>query len=292
MGRFIAPNGNDITNDSSIVTLGNITDPGFLSLELRNTTYLSVNQGVYSCVIPDENGVQQYLHTGVYIGRFNSMLNNYFHLKLTVLMILVSALPQVSSLLLITDSDAAITLNCTSTGSPVQSVVWRKDGTSLANDSSYTTAKILRNGVSATYDNLLAVNAAPSALVGVYSCIIHDSLGRNSQTATIPVNGICKIIYRLMSNTYPLFEGLVISGGSSQLNVGETVTFTCSFDLNLSSIEWYYDNMVIMRTAAAQLNLTFSPVNDSINNRQYTCRVVTSFGVQEENISIRVQGAI
>lgn len=70
------------------------------------------------------------------------------------------------------------------------------------------------------------------------------------------------------------------------------MTITCSFDLNLVSIEWLYNNVVILRTTAPQLNLTFSPVNDSIHNRQFTCRAVTFYGVQEENITIQVQGKI
>lgn len=48
---------------------------------------------------------------------------------------------------------------------------------------------MLRSGVSATYDNILQVNATPSDLVGQYSCIVHDSLRRNSEAATIQVNG-------------------------------------------------------------------------------------------------------
>ncbi len=74
VGRLIAPNGNDITNNTSIVTVGSITDPGFISLELQNSiSFIRSNQGVYTCIIPDENGTQQYLHTGIYYGGFNSM---------------------------------------------------------------------------------------------------------------------------------------------------------------------------------------------------------------------------
>ena len=69
MGQLVAPNGMDITNDSSIVTVGNISDPGFISLQLQNIS----NEGVYSCVIPDQDGIEQYLHIGIYYGRFNSM---------------------------------------------------------------------------------------------------------------------------------------------------------------------------------------------------------------------------
>lgn len=71
VGQWISPNGNDITNNSLITSVGNITDPGFISLELQSITIN--NQGVYTCVIPDENGVQQYLYIGIYYGRFSSM---------------------------------------------------------------------------------------------------------------------------------------------------------------------------------------------------------------------------
>lgn len=69
VGQFIAPNGNDITNDSSTVTVGNLSDPGFVSLQLASFT--RSNPGVYTCIIPVENGVLQYLHVGIYYSRFN-----------------------------------------------------------------------------------------------------------------------------------------------------------------------------------------------------------------------------
>ena len=104
--------------------------------------------------------------------------------------LLFSVLPRVSSLQLLTDSSSALTLNCISTSSPALSVVWLKDGASLDNTTSYSTTQVLKNGISATYDNILEIDAAPSELVGAYSCIVHDSLRRNSQTATIQVNGM------------------------------------------------------------------------------------------------------
>lgn len=95
---------------------------------------------------------------------------------------------------MVTGSNAALVLNCTSTGSPALSVVWRKDGTSLTSSSAYMTTQTLRDGVSATYDNLLSVTAIPSELVGVYSCIVQDSLGRNSQTVTIQIHGNANLL--------------------------------------------------------------------------------------------------
>lgn len=64
VGQLIAPNGNDITNDSSIVTIGDIMDPGVVSLHL--STFTRSNPGVYTCIIPDEHGTNQFLHVGIY----------------------------------------------------------------------------------------------------------------------------------------------------------------------------------------------------------------------------------
>ncbi len=69
IGQFTAPNGNDITGDSSLVTAGDATDPGYLSLNLQNSG--SNSQGVHRCIIPDENGIQNYLFVGIYFGSFN-----------------------------------------------------------------------------------------------------------------------------------------------------------------------------------------------------------------------------
>ena len=113
---------------------------------------------------------------------------------------LSSALPQISSLQLIVPSGTALTLKCTSTSSPPANVIWSKDGASLSNNSSYETVQILRNGMTATYDNYLLVNGSPSELLGVYSCIIHDSLGRNSGTSTVEVNGNY-ILLRVLDTT-------------------------------------------------------------------------------------------
>jgi len=87
-----------------------------------------------------------------------------------------------------------------------------------------------------------------------------------------------------------MFLGLQISGHGGQVNVGESVTLSCSFDLELVSLEWVHNNSIILSSAAPQINLTLSPVNDSIHNRQYSCRAVTSYGVQEQNVTILVKG--
>ena len=91
---------------------------------------------------------------------------------------------------------------------------------------------------------------------------------------------------------YIICVGLVISGYNGQLNVGDNATISCTFDLEFTTIEWIYNNKVIVTSSSPQLGLSFSPVNDSIHGRQYTCRVTTQFGIQEKNVTVLVQGKL
>ena len=90
--------------------------------------------------------------------------------------------------------------------------------------------------------------------------------------------------------SYSVCIGLEISGYGGQLIVGEHATISCSFDLEFSSLEWIFSNKVLVSSLSSQIGLSFSPVNDSVHGRQYTCRVTTQYGVQEKNVTILVQG--
>lgn len=72
--------------------------------------------------------------------------------------------------------------------------------------------------------------------------------------------------------------------------VGESGSMTCSSDLDVTSVEWLYDLQVVSSsTAASELQLVFSPVNDSIHGQEYTCRITYSYGIQEQTIQPFVQ---
>ena len=68
-------------------------------------------------------------------------------------------------------------------------VVWTKNGSTISSGGLYESTQILRDATTATYDNLIAVTAAPDDLIGLYSCIVHDSIGHNSQPATFAIEG-------------------------------------------------------------------------------------------------------
>ena len=84
-------------------------------------------------------------------------------------------------------------------------------------------------------------------------------------------------------------SGLSIRRSSSLFIVGESASMTCSSDLDVTSTEWLYNLQVVSSSTASELQLVFSPVNDSIHGQEYTCRVTSSYGIQEQTVQPFVQ---
>ena len=74
IGHWLAPNQIEITEFSTgplTVVRGGGNFPSYVALQLRAGSSLAeVDQGVYTCIIQDENGVQQTLFVGVYNSGF------------------------------------------------------------------------------------------------------------------------------------------------------------------------------------------------------------------------------
>lgn len=67
--------------------------------------------------------------------------------------------------------------------------MWTKNGSALSSGGLYESTQILRDPTTATYDNLISATAAPVDLIGLYACIVHDSIGHNSQLTTLAIEG-------------------------------------------------------------------------------------------------------
>ena len=66
-----------------------------------------------------------------------------------------------------------------------------------------------------------------------------------------------------------------------QFSVGQSAIASCKSDTPATRMEWLRDGVVVEsdNTAGIQeLNLMFSPVNDSIHNQVYVCRVTREGG--------------
>ena len=90
-----------------------------------------------------------------------------------------------------------------------------------------------------------------------------------------------------------LYLGLRVHGNQAIFTVGQQASVVCSSDLDVNMIEWIYNyNVVVQSSAVDQLSLVFNPVNDSIHSRQYTCRVTSPYGIQEETIQVTAESKL
>ena len=78
VGSWIAPDGEDITraeSDQFEIVVGGSDDPGYLSVQVASgVPFTDMEQGVYTCRIPDETGEEQYIHIGLYLPDFDCKL--------------------------------------------------------------------------------------------------------------------------------------------------------------------------------------------------------------------------
>ena len=104
-----------------------------------------------------------------------------------------------------------------------------------------------------------------------------------------------------------------ISSIKMPLPFGSTVSIVCSTDLDVETIEWIRDgvsvdnvatnnatvatnndtvttnNATVGKSRSQSLTLILDPVCADHHNTQYTCRVTSPYGVQEEIVNITVQ---
>ena len=86
------------------------------------------------------------------------------------------------------------TLTCTSTGGPATTVSWRRDGTMLSDDSTYSiTSQVLTDTETATYTHTLTVTGR---LVGEYQCSVSNIRTPSGSRRSLTVVGkeCCTII--------------------------------------------------------------------------------------------------
>ena len=78
------------------------------------------------------------------------------------------------------------TLTCTSTGGPATTVSWRRDGTMLSDDSTYTITSQVTDSETATYTHTLTVTGR---LVGEYQCSVSNIRTPSGSSRSLTVVG-------------------------------------------------------------------------------------------------------
>ena len=92
------------------------------------------------------------------------------------------------------------------------------------------------------------------------------------------------------------FIGLQIHGHEKTFVVGETATVTCSSDLDVLYIEWHQDKgntSTSLVTSYKSLNkMMFRPVSAAVNDVQYTCLVMSPYGMQKRSVSFHIESEL
>ena len=87
---------------------------------------------------------------------------------------------------------------------------------------------------------------------------------------------------------YIIYSGLIFAGNTN-VRVGQNATISCISDLSVQSIQWVFNDDVVVTSNSQQVDLTFSPVFDYLHNREYSCRAITAYGTLERRIIITVE---
>ena len=78
--------------------------------------------------------------------------------------------------------------------------------------------------------------------------------------------------------------------------MGSNASITCRSDTDAERMEWLTQEgtqsvMIVSESNVTQLNLTFTPVSDSIHGQVYICRVVRNNNdIPEINFTMNVEG--
>lgn len=79
--------------------------------------------------------------------------------------------------------------------SAATNITWKKFGVQLYNESFHTFEKIIREGSTSTYDNLLFVYQTNiNELPGNYSCSVQNAFGRATQSIILTGKRACACI--------------------------------------------------------------------------------------------------
>ena len=86
---------------------------------------------------------------------------------------------------------------------------------------------------------------------------------------------------------------LGVSIARDQFNVGQSATAICRSVTPATRMEWLRNGEVVASvtsTSIQELDLVFSPVNDSIHNQVHVCRVTRDSGTVSQNFTVQVNG--
>ena len=142
---------------------------------------VAADVGIYTCRIPDENGVSVDINFGLYLSSTSSKINFSLRGKYHYCLLCAGG-PSITELeesLLSSPS----TISCLSRDSPPTDVIWEKDGERIYSNSSsiYQLTQTLVNRKNSTYNNILTINGTIEDVIGECCCTASNRLGTSNK---------------------------------------------------------------------------------------------------------------
>ena len=241
--------------------------------------------GLFICHVPGGSGMEKTLYIGVGAG---TSCNLYVTKYKSYHFWTCTGVPAITDL----DYDrASLTLMCISSGGPVDSVTWMKDGSLITgNSSTFSLTQTIINTISSTYHHILS-SSNSSNFVGNFACIIRDAVG-NSNSRTRAFNGmLCVLISMVHNYYYDMVLGIKIS--NDPFVVGSRAVVNCSSDSGVvDRIEWVSmeGELLVSDTSIQQLKLVLDPVRDDLHRSNFTCIVTRNNIGFNQTLSLAVRG--
>ena len=156
--------------------------PGVFRFRNREGRPLTTNEmGVYTCMIPDDNGNIISLNVGLYPNNFTSEAVCCDIIRTYCFLFYLSEPPQITNLAYHKETRS---LSCISSVSPATRVVWMRDGVPLTTDGSshYSLSQTVSHRSTSTYHNVLMIRHTAPGVAGNYTCTVSNDLGSHSMS--------------------------------------------------------------------------------------------------------------
>ena len=203
LGDWRLPDGSLVPGGASGSTASIIRTRGASAVLLHRRNNVMVPTGVFTCEVPDASGVLRFVYIYIYVGQvpgtsyycvtcalFGSSL--YLSMVHVFLIFLIPSCPGVLSITDICYDRLALVLTCSSSGRPIDTVTWFKDGSVIRGDSSeFSQTQRITDRVTATYQHILSIGSAAD-FVGRFTCEVRDGSGVTA-SRTLALNGVLYI---------------------------------------------------------------------------------------------------
>ena len=157
--------------------------------------------GIFRCLVPLSNtpgSPAQTLYVGIYQNQGVGSYTQY--LKLWVRSLIFSSGSLSATL---TYEAPSHTLSCVSSGGPVSTVTWRRNGDLITSISPYQLSQSLMSGVTSTFLNVLTITSGNTEdYNGTFSCTVSNSRGSASQSLDIHSILCCYLWINSYVNTH------------------------------------------------------------------------------------------